>query len=509
LKHRTLWVALGLRPAYPQHSAEEAACLAKWAQGRKRLVEIGVAEGASALILRQNMHPRGDLWLVDPFHLSHNPLFNTGLVAVRRTLGRCRRGRVHIVRAWSRDAVKNWHLPIDFLFIDGDHRYESVLADWEGFAPWVEPGGVILFHDAKQTQDHPVGPAQVVDRIFRGRGEPGWSIVEESGTIVAVLRKEQVVPVPDSAARGRTVAVSVIVPTWRRAEWLYRCLKTLGSQTCRPDEVIVVGRADDKPAQQAVATFRSGIQISVRWIGVSRAGHIAPVRRGLEEAQSEIMAFLDDDTEPEPGWLETLLEPFSNPTVACVGGRVITPGFRGVIRKEAGRMRWYGRHIGNIGALEAPGPLEVDGVMECNWAWRRSVLRSLDFDSALDYDDASMYGLDLCLQAKKLGWRIMYHPGARVIHNVAPRDPTLDRADRVKRTRTYTRNYTYIAIKHLKGSRKIAFTAWWWLVGERGAYGLLRGLFDVAILRNGARDIWRAAQEGRREGMRLWRTHAR
>ena len=190
MKHRTIWVALGVKPGQPQHTVEEASCLAKWAGGRRRLVEIGVAEGASAFILRRVMDPDGDLWLIDPFHLTRNPLFNTELVAARRTVGRCRRGRIHFLCEWSWNVSKKWYLPIDYLFIDGDHRYERVLADWQGFAPWVEPGGVVLFHDSVPARGHPAGPSRAVDQLFRSLAEPGWRIVEETGTIVVVRREE-------------------------------------------------------------------------------------------------------------------------------------------------------------------------------------------------------------------------------------------------------------------------------------------------------------------------------
>jgi len=37
--------------------------------------------------------------------------------------------------------------PLDVLYIDGDHTYEGVKADYERHAPRVKPGGVIFFHD--------------------------------------------------------------------------------------------------------------------------------------------------------------------------------------------------------------------------------------------------------------------------------------------------------------------------------------------------------------------------
>ncbi len=36
---------------------------------------------------------------------------------------------------------------IDFIFIDGDHSYNGVKADYENYSPLVRPGGLIGFHD--------------------------------------------------------------------------------------------------------------------------------------------------------------------------------------------------------------------------------------------------------------------------------------------------------------------------------------------------------------------------
>jgi predicted O-methyltransferase YrrM len=54
--------------------------------------------------------------------------------------------------------------PIDFLMIDGDHRYEGVKRDWESWKPLVAPGGLIAFHD---ILDHPEQPLSQVDRFWR------------------------------------------------------------------------------------------------------------------------------------------------------------------------------------------------------------------------------------------------------------------------------------------------------------------------------------------------------
>jgi predicted O-methyltransferase YrrM len=47
--------------------------------------------------------------------------------------------------------------PLDFLFIDGDHRYEGVKADYEMYALLVGKGGLIGFHDIVPGPAHEVG----------------------------------------------------------------------------------------------------------------------------------------------------------------------------------------------------------------------------------------------------------------------------------------------------------------------------------------------------------------
>lgn len=42
----------------------------------------------------------------------------------------------------------------DMLFIDGDHSYEGVKADYDNFIGNVRPGGFVAFHDIKDSHLH-------------------------------------------------------------------------------------------------------------------------------------------------------------------------------------------------------------------------------------------------------------------------------------------------------------------------------------------------------------------
>ena len=57
---------------------------------------------------------------------------------------------------------------VDLLFIDGDHRYASVLTDWLLYHPLVKPGSLVVFHDALAKADGPDGVPEFLDRLARG-----------------------------------------------------------------------------------------------------------------------------------------------------------------------------------------------------------------------------------------------------------------------------------------------------------------------------------------------------
>jgi predicted O-methyltransferase YrrM len=56
----------------------------------------------------------------------------------------------------STEAAKSWNQPIRVLWIDGDHSYEGAKKDLDGFLPYVEPLGVVAFHDALNVFPGPI-----------------------------------------------------------------------------------------------------------------------------------------------------------------------------------------------------------------------------------------------------------------------------------------------------------------------------------------------------------------
>jgi predicted O-methyltransferase YrrM len=191
LKH-PLFAWTRLRPIFAQHTSLEHDALQRNASGCRCIVEIGVAEGASALALREVIASEGTLYLIDPFHLSRFRWINAQRRAAKTAVSYCSTAKVNWIEQFSFDAIKGWSRPIDFLFIDGDHAEESVLRDWSEWNGFVRPGGRVAFHDARIFENGwPTasdGPVKVVQSLFRAQKLPNWRIIAEVHSLVIVER---------------------------------------------------------------------------------------------------------------------------------------------------------------------------------------------------------------------------------------------------------------------------------------------------------------------------------
>lgn len=76
---------------------------------------------------------------------------------------------------------------LDFVFIDGDHRYEAVAADYLDWSYILKKGGILAIHDARMNRPgganyHP-GPSRVADEYIFGSADR-WEIIGEAHSLV-------------------------------------------------------------------------------------------------------------------------------------------------------------------------------------------------------------------------------------------------------------------------------------------------------------------------------------
>lgn len=184
----------GVRQPIAQHTLAEHEALMRHVRNAYTVVEIGVAEGASAVGLREAMRPDGTLYLIDPFHLSRVPALNFLKRAAHRAVDSTGQARTVWMESFSKDAARTWNQPIDFLLIDGDHREEAVEHDWHDWSPFLISEGIVAFHDARLFSDGwtspDYGPVRFIDRYFRRNSAPPWAIIEEVDSLVFVSRRK-------------------------------------------------------------------------------------------------------------------------------------------------------------------------------------------------------------------------------------------------------------------------------------------------------------------------------
>lgn len=111
----------------------------------QRLCEIGSAEGGTLFLFSRMADPAARIVSID---IAYSP-------ARRRAFPRFAQAgqTLSCVEADSQRPETARHVqellggPLDFLFIDGDHRYTGVARDFELYSPRVRAGGLIGFHD--------------------------------------------------------------------------------------------------------------------------------------------------------------------------------------------------------------------------------------------------------------------------------------------------------------------------------------------------------------------------
>ena len=114
--------------------------------------------------------------------------------------------------------------------------------------------------------------------------------------------------------------ISVIVPSYKPKEYLWKCLHSLTSQDFPKEEfeILIILNGCDEPyanrIKEFIATEMSGFHVFLHQTdesGVSNARNI-----GMKKAVGEWIAFVDDDDEISPSYLKELYKVSSRDTIS-------------------------------------------------------------------------------------------------------------------------------------------------------------------------------------------------
>ena len=167
---------------------------------KKTYLEIGSYVGSSASLMLQHQYPT-KIICIDPLVLS--PKHFNGSKSQELTLkenikkNNIYSYEVDINKNYSTDEnviIKLKNEKIDILFIDGDHRYKGVIADWNNYKDLVVSGGYIIFDDYLDWKHSP-DVKKAVDDIVKDLDKSKYKII---GSLPNYQNALAVIPIKNS-----------------------------------------------------------------------------------------------------------------------------------------------------------------------------------------------------------------------------------------------------------------------------------------------------------------------
>jgi GT2 family glycosyltransferase/Flp pilus assembly protein TadD len=211
--------------------------------------------------------------------------------------------------------------------------------------------------------------------------------------------------------------VSIIIPLFNKVEYTRKCVEAL-SRTVEPGEFVEIVIVDNGSTDGTAAFLGTlaGDVVIVR--NMKNLGFAKACNQGARVARGRDIVFLNNDTEPMPGWVDALLSASRRHRADICGAKLLYPN--GTIQHAGVAIGpWKtGFHIFNGFPADDPAVnryREFQAVTAACMLVRKSVFLDLGgFEEAYrnGYED-----VDFCLRARKNGHRVLYVPESVLVHH--------------------------------------------------------------------------------------------
>ena len=221
---------------------------------------------------------------------------------------------------------------------------------------------------------------------------------------------------PFAVPYGPAPRASLVIPVFNQFEHTLRCLRALAEHPpAMAIEVIVVddGSSDET---EAMLPRVQGLRYHRR---AANGGFIAACNDGARLARGEMLVFLNNDTVPQPGWLEALLGTFSqHANVGLAGAKLVYPN--GLLQ-EAGGWVFSDGSAANRGRFESPEDPRFNYVLDVDYCSGAAIaLPRRLFETLGGFGDefrpAYYEDTDLAFKVRAAGQRVLYQPQSVVVH---------------------------------------------------------------------------------------------
>ena len=245
--------------------------------------------------------------------------------------------------------------------------------------------------------------------------------------------------------------ISLIVPTYNRAEFLKKALPSFVNQTIdnKDYEILVIDNNSTDNTKHIVENFKKNFQnFRIKYFFEKNQGLHFARNKGISEAQGEIIVFGDDDIVASENWLEKIKQEFLDEKVGIVGGKILP-----IWNFEPPEWIYdYGTDkIHTVFAYLDLGKdkknLEKEYVFGCNFAIRKNLALKVGgsppdtFPKKLNFLSGPGEAL-MVDRVRCLGYKIVYLPEAVVFYHVDSSRITLnyfiDRYERLAIEDVYT-----------------------------------------------------------------------
>lgn len=243
-----------------------------------------------------------------------------------------------------------------------------------------------------------------------------------------------------------TPRLSVIIPNWNGRRFLKPCLASLRNQTFRDFETIVVDNGSSDGSIKFVEENFPEVEVVVL---AENRGFAAAANAGIRASGSDLIVLLNNDTEQDPLWLESLVRTAdAHPGAGSFASRLVDFHDRRLLDGAGDALRLSGLPY-RLGHGEFDGkrferPSYVFGACAAAAMYRRVMLDEVGlFDE--DFVSYCEDG-DLAFRAQLAGHKCIYVPDA-VVYHVGSASTGGKRSETA--TRLGTRNSVWLLVKNL------------------------------------------------------------
>lgn len=227
---------------------------------------------------------------------------------------------------------------------------------------------------------------------------------------------EQMPFAPFSVPYSPAPRASIVVPVYNQFAHTLTCLRALAAHPPLTHcEIIVV---DDGSSDETASALPQVTGLRYRRRS-ENGGFIAACNDGAACADGEYLVFLNNDTAPQPGWLDALLATFEErPNAGLVGAQLLSPD--GLLQEAGGIVRRDG-NADNLGRFASPFDPRFGYLRQVDYCSGAAIaIRKTDFASLGGFDTyyspAYYEDTDLGFKARSAGFDVLYQPRSQVVH---------------------------------------------------------------------------------------------